>query len=159
MFWRSLVIIPADLTTIPSLAGQSLFLPHVPHQAKSWNVLLFYKYERRKKLHWIYAPNLNGSRCEATSAAMAWCTINVHCLAVNVLQNDCVVVNMHLLVICSHNILVCIRYFATPLISYMSTWQKLNDGVFPTDDARERWPGMDVVPYVHRRYRTSPRNK
>ena len=35
------------------------------------------------------------------------------------------------------------------LTAYMSTWQKLNDGVFPTDDARARWLGMGVT-YVHR---------
>ena len=45
--------------------------------------------------------------------------------------------------------------------SYMSTWQKLNDGVFPTDDARARWMGIRAphVPYTQfNRRRTFKQN-
>ena len=37
---------------------------------------------------------------------------------------------------------------------YMSTWQKVNDEVVPTDYARVRWLGMGVVRAAHSLRRT-----
>ena len=76
------------------------------------NKALLLIYPRNIISNIIMIFNINSTRGQTrflTCVARVTCLVLIiHCLAVNVLQNECVVVNRHLIVISSHNMYVTI---------------------------------------------------